>query len=70
MNNQIGSISVTDPNHGGQYVCAVKINISKEGLFCIIDLGPNEARAIALQLLTCTGDLKLGDIAHEASRCT
>jgi hypothetical protein len=50
----MGSITITQPNHGDQYVCAVKMN-TDDRLFGAVDLGPDEARSLALQLLTCVG---------------
>jgi hypothetical protein len=65
MNAPFGSVSVTEPNHGGPSVCAIKVILAEDGLFGAIDLGPDEARAIALQLLSRTGAVMLGDISRE-----
>jgi hypothetical protein len=60
-----GSVSIVPANHGGRNICAVKMIIDNEGFFGAIDLGPDEARAMALQLLTCVGVVNPGDIARE-----
>ena len=62
-----GSVSITPPNHGSGYVCAVKLNIDDDGFFGAVDLGPNEARAIALELLECVGAINPTYLARESA---
>jgi hypothetical protein len=50
----MGSITITPPNHGDQFACAVKLT-TDDRLFGAVDLGPAEARSLAIQLLTCVG---------------
>jgi hypothetical protein len=65
--NPFGSVSIVPANHGSSYVCAVKMNIDDEGFFGAIDLGPDEARAIALQLLEYVGAIDTTSLARETA---
>ena len=68
MTAPFGSVSVTEPNHDGPSVCAIKVCLAEDGLFGAVDLCADQARSLAMQLLTCTGAVRLGDIARETLR--
>ncbi len=62
--NTNGDVTITDANSGGIYACAIEM-ADDDGNTFAIDLTPDAARLMGLQLLERAGSVSWAETAHE-----